>query len=87
MKLQIFNTAGWRHLPAPGGGLCSGDCQLEMTGDPCASTPALQFLLEGSANINQRSQDGRRDTEIAQGCTQPHFRPQGRGMVWHLNSE
>lgn len=38
-------------------------------------------MLEGSANINQRSQDGERDTEIAMGGFQPNFRPQGRGVV------
>lgn len=43
--------------------------------------PFLQFVMEGSANINQRSQDGGRDTEIAMGAFQPNFQPPGRGMV------
>ncbi|XP_058101957.1 phospholipase D alpha 4 isoform X3 [Magnolia sinica] len=30
-------------------------------------------LMIGSANVNQRSMDGRRDTEIAIGCYQPDF--------------
>lgn len=41
-----------------------------------------EYLVEGSANINQRSMDGARDTEIAMGSFQPNFRPQGRGMVY-----
>jgi phospholipase D1/2 len=41
-----------------------------------------EYVLEGSANINQRSQDGERDTEIAMGAFQPNFRPQGRGVVY-----
>ncbi|KAI3936715.1 hypothetical protein MKX01_034144 [Papaver californicum] len=31
------------------------------------------YILIGSANINQRSMDGRRDTEIAMGCYQPKY--------------
>lgn len=31
-----------------------------------------QYVLLGSANINQRSMDGSRDTEIAMGAYQPH---------------
>lgn len=31
------------------------------------------YLLAGSANLNQRSLDGARDTEIAVGCWQPKF--------------
>jgi hypothetical protein len=38
-------------------------------------------VLEGSANINQRSQDGERDVEIAMGAYQPNFQPAGRGVV------
>ncbi|KAL4193027.1 hypothetical protein AMTRI_Chr06g174810 [Amborella trichopoda] len=30
-----------------------------------------EFILIGSANVNQRSMDGKRDTEIAVGCYQP----------------
>lgn len=41
-----------------------------------------EYLIEGSANINQRSMDGSRDTEIAMGTFQPNFQPQGRGMVY-----
>ncbi|XP_057516724.1 phospholipase D gamma 1-like [Amaranthus tricolor] len=32
-----------------------------------------EFLLMGSANINQRSMEGTRDTEIAVGAYQPHY--------------
>ncbi|MQL98186.1 hypothetical protein Taro_030898, partial [Colocasia esculenta] len=32
-----------------------------------------EYLLIGSANVNQRSMDGRRDTEIAVGCHQPGY--------------
>jgi phospholipase D1/2 len=32
-----------------------------------------EFVLIGSANINQRSMDGLRDTEIAMGAYQPHY--------------
>ncbi|KAL6180627.1 hypothetical protein ACLB2K_047288 [Fragaria x ananassa] len=31
-----------------------------------------EFVIMGSANINQRSMDGSRDTEIAMGAYQPH---------------
>ncbi|KAI3966409.1 hypothetical protein MKW92_037897 [Papaver armeniacum] len=41
------------------------------------------YILIGSANINQRSMDGRRDTEIAIGCYQPKYvgNKQGNGDV------
>ncbi|KAF0906615.1 hypothetical protein E2562_012065 [Oryza meyeriana var. granulata] len=32
-----------------------------------------EYVLMGSANINQRSMDGSRDTEIAMGANQPHY--------------
>lgn len=32
-----------------------------------------EFVLMGSANINQRSLEGTRDTEIAMGAYQPHY--------------
>lgn len=31
-----------------------------------------EYIILGSANINQRSLDGSRDTEIAMGAYQPH---------------
>ena len=31
----------------------------------------MQYIIIGSANINQRSMDGSRDTEIAMGAFQP----------------
>jgi phospholipase D1/2 len=31
-----------------------------------------EYVLLGSANINQRSMEGTRDTEIAMGAYQPH---------------
>lgn len=31
-----------------------------------------EYVIIGSANINQRSMDGSRDTEIAMGAYQPH---------------
>lgn len=31
-----------------------------------------EYVISGSANINQRSMDGSRDTEIAMGGYQPH---------------
>lgn len=43
-----------------------------------------EYVIIGSANINQRSMDGSRDTEIAMGAYQPyhtwanvHFPPRG----------
>lgn len=39
---------------------------------PCAL--ALQHIIVGSANINQRSLDGARDTEIAMGAYQTGHR-------------
>ncbi|XP_071682359.1 phospholipase D delta isoform X2 [Lolium perenne] len=46
-----------------------------------------EFVLIGSANINQRSMDGLRDTEIAMGAYQPHYSWAGsrgppRGQVY-----
>ncbi|CAM0902928.1 unnamed protein product [Alopecurus aequalis] len=38
-----------------------------------------EFVLIGSANINQRSMDGLRDTEIAMGAYQPHYSWAGSG--------
>jgi phosphatidylserine/phosphatidylglycerophosphate/cardiolipin synthase-like enzyme len=32
-----------------------------------------EYVICGSANINQRSMDGSRDTELAMGGYQPHF--------------
>lgn len=32
-----------------------------------------EYIIIGSANINQRSMDGSRDTEIAMGGYQPHY--------------
>lgn len=32
-----------------------------------------EYIIIGSANINQRSQDGTRDTEIAVGALQPNY--------------
>jgi len=57
-----------------------------------------EYIIVGSANINQRSMGGRRDTEMAVGCYQPNFTyeegpPQGdvgafRKSLWgeHLGS-
>lgn len=54
-----------------------------------------EYIIIGSANINQRSMDGGRDTEIAMGAFQPHHlassgppRPQGqiyefRRALWY----
>lgn len=33
-----------------------------------------EYVIIGSANINQRSMEGSRDTEIAMGAYQPHYR-------------
>ena len=45
-----------------------------------------EFVIIGSANINQRSMEGSRDTEIAMGAYQPHYKWAGntdppRGQV------
>lgn len=45
-----------------------------------------EYLILGSANINQRSMAGSRDTEIAIGACQPHYtwsqkKRQPRGQV------
>ena len=45
-------------------------------------------MLMGSANVNQRSMDGERDTEIAVGCYQPIHRNNGgvrdfRMSLWY----
>jgi phospholipase D1/2 len=38
-----------------------------------------EYVLIGSANINQRSMDGSRDTEITMGAYQPHYSWAGSG--------
>lgn len=50
-----------------------------------------EYVLVGSANINQRSLDGSRDTEIAVGAYQPTYTWAGkkshpRGQVWNYCS-
>ena len=39
-----------------------------------------EYVIIGSANINQRSQDGTRDTEIAMGASQHAYHCQGQVM-------
>ena len=46
-----------------------------------------EYIIVGSANINQRSQDGTRDTELAVGALQPRHNTLAggatpRGQVW-----
>lgn len=44
-----------------------------------------EYIIIGSANINQRSMDGGRDTEIAMGAYQPHhlsIRKPARGQIY-----
>ena len=36
-----------------------------------------EYIIVGSANINQRSQDGARDTELAMGAFQPALKDRG----------
>ena len=50
-----------------------------------------EFVLIGSANINQRSLEGTRDTEIAMGGYQPHHswakkgsRPRGQVIKFSI---
>lgn len=50
-----------------------------------------EYVIIGSANINQRSLDGSRDTEIAMGAYQPNYswarkKTHPRGQVQILNS-
>lgn len=53
-----------------------------------------EYVISGSANINQRSMDGSRDTEIAMGGYQPHHtwmarqnRPRGQVLDFFHFSE
>ena len=44
-----------------------------------------EYIIVGSANINQRSMDGERDTEIAMGGYQPHHlagQERARGQIY-----
>lgn len=44
-----------------------------------------EYIITGSANINQRSMDGTRDTEIAMGAYQPYHlatRQPARGQIY-----
>ena len=44
-----------------------------------------EYIIMGSANINQRSLDGSRDTEIAFGAHQPHLGNRGHvSAIWSL---
>lgn len=42
-----------------------------------------EYIIIGSANINQRSQDGTRDTELAVGALQPRHTMSASGSVPH----
>ena len=42
-----------------------------------------EYIIIGSANINQRSQDGTRDTELAVGALQPHHSTSASGATPH----
>lgn len=49
-----------------------------------------EYVIMGSANINQRSLEGSRDTEIAMGAYQPHYtwaakKSHPRGQVWNFH--
>merc|ERR1719510_2579395 len=44
------------------------------------------YIIVGSANINQRSLAGTRDTEMAVGCWQPHF-PAITRMAMYISFE
>lgn len=41
----------------------------------------MQYIIIGSANINQRSMDGSRDTELAMGSFQPNHCVGNRNTV------
>ncbi|XP_021738648.1 phospholipase D alpha 1-like [Chenopodium quinoa] len=43
-----------------------------------------EYIIIGSANINQRSMDGGRDTEIAMGAYQPHHLSAGQPAKAHI---
>ena len=43
------------------------------------------YIIIGSANINQRSMAGTRDTEIAVGCFQPNIMNQGEVRKFRLS--
>jgi len=46
-------------------------CDQEIMRQEGIPNVAVQYIIIGSANINQRSMDGSRDTEIAMGAFQP----------------
>lgn len=48
------------------------------------STVDDEYIIVGSANINQRSMDGGRDSEIAMGGFQPHHLGGDRGQIFGL---
>ena len=48
-----------------------------------AAAPLRQFLIIGSANINERSMAGTRDSEICVGAHQPKLETRARGQVTH----
>lgn len=48
-------------------------CNLNEGSHPLALLDAGQYVLVGSSNINQRSMDGARDTEISTGAFQPAY--------------
>ncbi|KAM7276661.1 hypothetical protein ACFE04_018527 [Oxalis oulophora] len=41
-----------------------------------------EYIIVGSANINQRSMDGERDTEIAMGAFQPNYLAAEKGQIY-----
>ncbi|KAL5997378.1 hypothetical protein ACLOJK_008308 [Asimina triloba] len=70
---------GWRgrrslEVEAGGGRTGGRGRQLPLAGEKrFGGDVDDEYILIGSANVNQRSMDGRRDTEIAIGCYQPDF--------------
>jgi phospholipase D1/2 len=44
-----------------------------------------EYVIVGSANINQRSLAGSRDTEIAVGAYQPHHGPRGKVYAYRMS--
>ena len=70
----------------------SADALTLMTLQTCTDVASdraagLQFLIIGSANINERSLAGTRDSEICVGTHQPRLKDRSRGQVMHPTKE
>ncbi|CAO2835004.1 unnamed protein product [Amaranthus hypochondriacus] len=68
-----FDAAGGPHPPNSPQALCQKSRRFMIYVHSKGMIVDDEYVILGSANINQRSMEGTRDTEIAMGAYQPHY--------------